>query len=116
MPEILYEDRDIIVCVKPSGLLSEGENGDSICSILEAHLKAEGDMGKVYLVHRLDRATGGLMVFAKNSKSAAELSKQISGRSFKKEYLAAVHGCPSEKQGTFEDLLFKDSSKINPLL
>jgi len=111
MPEILYEDRDIIVCVKPSGILSESENGDSICSMLEEHLKEENNSGKTYLVHRLDRATGGLMVFAKNSKSAAALSNQISQRSFKKEYLAAIHGCPLENQGTFEDLLFKDSLK-----
>lgn len=110
MPEILFEDKDIVVCIKPSGLLSEGGD-DNICSQIDNLLMSRGERGKAFLVHRLDRVTGGLMVLAKNGKSAAKLSQQISERQFKKKYLAVVHGCPEEKSGSFTDYLFKDSAK-----
>ena len=72
---------------------------------------AEQTGSDIFPVHRLDTAVGGTMVFAKNSKTAAQLSKQITDGSFKKRYLAVVSGKPEEESGFFEDLLFKDSSK-----
>ena len=65
----------------------------------------------VYPIHRLDTAVGGVMVFAKNKKSAASLSKEIAERRFVKTYLAVAEGIPAEQEGRFEDLLFKDSRK-----
>ncbi len=95
--EILFEDRDIVVCIKPVGLDSEHE--------LPAAL---GD--GIYTVHRLDKNVGGVMVYAKNKESAANLSKQIQNGQMVKEYLALVEGTPPE-EGILEDLLFKDSRK-----
>ncbi len=64
----------------------------------------------IFTLHRLDVNVGGLMVYAKNKHTAAELSKVISEGRMIKEYVALVHGTP-EESGVYEDLLFKDSGK-----
>ncbi len=104
--KLLFEDESIIVCIKPAGLLSQGEGKNSLISKLAEH--TEGD---IYPVHRLDREVGGVMVYAKSRFAAASLSKQVAQHSFEKEYLALVHGIPEKESGIFEDLLFKDSRK-----
>lgn len=105
----LFEDNDIIVIVKPVGVPSEDtKNGEK--GILNL-LKTENNLTDVFLLHRLDRNVGGVMVFAKNKKSAACISKQIQENTFKKTYLAVTDGVIEEKQGIYKDLLFKDSSK-----
>lgn len=104
--EILFEDREIIVCVKPVGLLSQGEGENSLITKLSAHTG-----GEIYPVHRLDRETGGVMVFAKTKAAAASLSAQAAERKLQKEYFALVHGALTEESGILEDLLFKDSKK-----
>ncbi len=70
-----------------------------------------GSIAQAYPVHRLDRETGRVMVFAKTSKAAAELSMQIQQNKFKKRYFAVVKGVPEEKSGTLKDLLFRDKQK-----
>lgn len=67
--------------------------------------------GEIYPVHRLDKEVGGVMVFAKDKKTAAFLSSQVSDRTMEKEYLAVVEGAPTEREGQMEDLLFFDRSK-----
>lgn len=67
--------------------------------------------GEAYCVHRLDRAVGGVMVYARTKAAAAALGEQMQNGSFEKEYLAAVSGAPSEESGEFVDFLFKDSLK-----
>lgn len=99
--EILYYDKEIAACVKPVGLDSEQE-------IPAALTEALG--GEFYPVHRLDKNVGGVMVFARTKKAAAQLSRAVQEGTFVKEYVALVHGTPPEK-GDWEDLLFKDSSK-----
>ena len=106
MIEILYQDNDIIVCIKPAGLLSEGESEDSLLTVLSAQCG-----GQVFPVHRLDRGAAGLMVFARNSKAAAGLSRAVQEKQLKKEYFARVSGVPAEKKGEMTDFLFKDSRK-----
>ena len=106
MIEILYQDNDIIVCIKPAGLLSEGESEDSLLTVLSAQCG-----GQVFPVHRLDRGAAGLMVFARNSKAAAGLSRAVQEKQLKKEYFARVSGAPAEKEGEMTDFLFKDSRK-----
>lgn len=105
--KILYEDEDIIVCIKPVGVLSE-ESADkcSMVTVLKEHTK-----GDIYPVHRLDKGVSGVMVYAKNKNSAAYLSNQIAQKLFIKEYLAVIHGFLVQEKGDMEDLLFKDSSK-----
>ncbi len=105
--EILYEDKDITVCVKPPLVLSQQDEKGSVCmlDLLKAQMGTEHKA-----VHRLDFGVGGVMVYAKNSISSARLSESIRNRSFEKEYLAVVYGKP-DKEGVFKDLLFKDSKK-----
>ncbi len=99
--EILFENAQIAVCVKPVGLDSEKE----VPQKLQEQLS-----GEFYPVHRLDKNVGGVMVYARTSKAAAALSKAIQEGTMVKEYVALVHGNPSA-QGDWEDFLFKDSRK-----
>lgn len=99
--EILFSDRDIVLCVKPVGLDSEIQ--------MPAALK-ETLGGEIYPVHRLDKNVGGVMVFARTQAAAACLSKAIQEGKLIKEYVALVHGNPPES-GDWEDLLWKDSRK-----
>ena len=106
---VLFEDNEIIVLVKPVGIPSEDTpNGEK--GILDL-LKNQQGLSDVFLLHRLDRNVGGVMVFSKTKKSAAHISKQIQENTFKKTYFAVVDGVIEEKQGIYKDLLFKDSSK-----
>ena len=106
MIEIIHIDNDIIVCLKPAGLLSEGEGPESLLTLL-----AEQCGGQIYPVHRLDRGASGLMVFARNSKAAAGLSRAVQEKQLKKEYFALISGSPAEKEGEMTDFLFTDSRK-----
>ncbi len=107
--KILFEDNEVIVLVKPVGIPSEDtKNGEK--GIL-TKINEEIYNGQIHLLHRLDRNVGGVMVFSKTKKSAANISKQIQENTFKKTYLAVVDGVVEEKQGIYKDLLFKDSSK-----
>ena len=99
--ELLYSDKHIAVCVKPVGLDSEAE--------VPAALKEQLG-GEIYPIHRLDQNVGGVMVYARTKQAAATLSKAIQEGQMVKEYVAMVHGTPSET-GDWEDLLWKDSRK-----
>ena len=105
--EILYSDEQIAVAVKPAGILSQAdEKGhESMLSLLSCQIG-----GEIFPVHRLDRETAGVMVFARTSKAAAALSVALQEKKFVKEYLAILTAKPSE-EGVFEDLLFFDRGK-----
>ena len=99
--EILYSDKQLIVCIKPVGLDSESE--------FPAVLK-ESYRGEIFPIHRLDKNVGGIMVYARTKQSAAALSKAVQEGTMIKEYVAMVHGNPPDS-GDWEDWLFKDSRK-----
>ena len=99
--ELLFSDKQIVVCIKPVGLDSEHE--------LPEKLK-ESLGGDIFPVHRLDKNVGGIMVFARTKQAAASLSKAVQEGTMVKEYVAMVHGTPPET-GDWEDLLWKDSKK-----
>ena len=102
--DILFEDSEIIVIVKPAGMASQtAPDGSDAVTALAAHTG-----GPIFPVHRLDTATRGVMVYAKTKPAAAFLSKEIAQGRFEKEYEALVHGCPPEPAGDMEDWLFKD--------
>ncbi|MDY3846428.1 MAG: RNA pseudouridine synthase [Eubacteriales bacterium] len=108
MPQVLYEDKNIIVVNKPLGMLSEDGNGrESLVSVVCDYMNGE----PVYILHRLDCGVGGAVAFAKNKKVAAEMSSVMANHGFYKEYLAVLPYAPSSKQGELCDMLFKDSSK-----
>ena len=104
MIEILYADDRVLVCVKPAGVLSTDEPG-GLPGLLRQQLNDPAAV--VRTVHRLDRAVSGLMVLARTTRAAADLSAQIRTGVFEKEYMAVVHGMP-EEQGSFTDLLYRD--------
>ncbi len=118
-PEILYpamgdgcaEDLGAVVAVKSAGVISEDAGEGSMPRLLASVLDGRGITGKVMTVHRLDRAVGGLMVYAVGEKSAAALAAQIGGREVTKEYLAVVHGTPEIDSGILTDLLYHDQKK-----
>ena len=105
--EVLFEDKELIVIIKERGLLSEEhETKPNMVTALKEYTK-----GEIFPVHRLDKDVGGVMVYAKNKKAAAELSKQAGDRTMCKTYLSRLHGKPVESEGTLEDLLFFDKGK-----
>ena len=106
--DIIYQDKDILVCVKPAGVLSTDELG-GLPDLIRQEL---GDPhANVRTVHRLDRTVSGLMVLARRSKAASELSRQIREGEFHKEYLAVCHGNLQKKHGEFRDLLLRNKQE-----
>lgn len=105
---IIYKDRDILVCIKPPRILSTDEPG-GLPDLIRQEL---GDLNaNVRTVHRLDRVVSGVMVLARRSKAASELSRQIREGLFHKEYLAIIHGKPDHSEGVMEDLLFRNKQE-----
>ena len=104
--DILYQDDHIVVCIKPARVLSTDEPGGLPDLLRQALGNAD-----IRTVHRLDRVVSGVMVLARNAHAASELSRQVRENAFSKEYLAVVHGCPQEKQGTYVDLLYRDKAR-----
>ena len=102
--ELIYQDEDLVVAIKPPRVLSTDEPGGMPELVREALGNTDAD---VRTVHRLDRVVSGLMVLARNSQAASELSRQIREQEFEKEYLAVLHGHPREKSGTLRDLLLR---------
>lgn len=107
---VLYEDNHVIVVEKPVNVLSQGDNtGDiSLLDMVKEYVKVKyNKAGNVYigLVHRLDRPVGGIMVFARTSKAAARLSRQVSQHIFSKKYYAIVFGRMESNEDTFVDNL-----------
>lgn len=106
--ELIYADKDIVVCIKPPRVLSTDEPG----GLPELVRVALGDpKADVRTVHRLDRVVSGLMVLARNARSASELSRQIREDEFEKEYQAVVHGHPAQDADTLRDLLGRDKAR-----
>ena len=99
--DLLYTDKQIVVCIKPVGLDPEQE--------LPAALKEQLG-GELFPIHRLDKNVGGVMVYARTKSAAATLSRCVQEGTMVKEYVAMVHGTPPEN-GDWEDLLWKDSKK-----
>lgn len=109
---IIFEDNHILVAVKPSGVpTQEDSSGDKdMVNLLKDYLiDTYNKPGNAYLglVHRLDRPTGGVMVFAKTSKAAARLSESIKNGELEKKYFAVVSGTPRKKSERLDNYLFK---------
>ncbi len=105
MIPILFQDRHMVVCVKPAGVISQDAGEGSLPDLLRKQLGIE-----LSVVHRLDREVGGVMVLAASQTAAAALSRAVQERTLEKRYLAVVDGvAPAE--GRLEDLLFHDRQK-----
>ncbi len=111
--KVLYEDNHIIVVVKPQNMPTQADSsGDlDLLSLVKNYIKEKYNKpGEAYvgLVHRLDRPTGGVMVFARTSKAAARLQEQMKEGSFEKKYLAVTVGIPRIRQSRLSQYLLKD--------
>lgn len=111
--EILFEDNHIIVVNKPQGVASQpDETGDrDLYTQIKEYLKEKyNKAGDAYLgvVHRLDRPTGGAIVYAKTSKAAGRLSEQLRNGEFDKTYFAVICGRPRDAKGKIVSYLKKD--------
>ena len=113
-PTILLEDNHLLVVVKEQGLAScpDESKDENLLDLLKDYVKRTYNKpGNVYLglVHRLDRPTGGVMVFAKTSKAAARLSEQMKTGDFEKRYLAVLGGTVEPASGKLEGWLKKNA-------
>ncbi len=113
MVDILYEDNHIIVAYKPKNMLSQKDssNDEDILTILKQYIKQKYNKpNEVFLglLHRLDRMTSGIMVFARTSKAASRISDDIKNHKFYKKYLAIIEGELLKKEDTITLNLLKD--------
>lgn len=104
--KILYENASIVVALKPSGVDSQTSSGKNMVDIL-----SEITGSVIYPVHRLDRDTAGVTVYAKTSSAAASLSSAFSEGTVEKTYLAVTIGVPTETEGTYRDFLYHDAKR-----
>lgn len=111
---ILHEDNHVIVVLKPQNVPScqdESKDQDMLTAVKEYIRIKYNKQGNVYvgIVHRLDRPTGGVMVFAKSSKAASRLSEQMRDGDFEKKYMAITVGVPKEEQAVLRHYLKKNA-------
>ncbi|HEY7169661.1 MAG TPA: RluA family pseudouridine synthase [Vicinamibacterales bacterium] len=113
--EILYEDDVLIAVNKPPGLLTVplARRGDAVSveTMLEEHLRPRGRR-RALPVHRIDRDTSGVVVFATRADAQARLKEQFRRREPERVYLAVVHGAPAPEQGTWRDILAWDADDL----
>src|SRR6202163_2072134 len=120
--DIVYEDDDLAIINKPAGMMvhagagatEDARNRGTLVNALLHHFKKLSTVGgelRPGIVHRLDRATSGLMVVAKNDESHQRLAKQFSGREVHKTYLALVHGWPKKDRGTIQSPISRHSQR-----
>lgn len=114
--QILFEDEVLIVLNKPAGLLAvplERKSGaDSVYHQLEDHLRSHGGRRRPWVVHRIDRDTSGLVVFAKDPRAQQRMKDQFRRREPERVYWAIVYGHPSPARGTWRDRLVWDQSAL----
>ena len=111
--KILYEDAHLVICCKPVGVLSEdSESGRCMPQLLREHYLAQGQKNPyIATVHRLDKITGGVMVFSRRREVTGKLTAAVQAHELVKEYLAVLRGHPQEPAATLTDLLFRDAGR-----
>ena len=120
--DLVYEDDDLAIVNKPAGMMvhagagatDDARNRGTLVNALLHHFKALSGVGgelRPGIVHRLDRATSGLMVVAKNDEAHRQLAKQFSSRQVHKTYIALVHGWPKQDRGTIQSAISRHTQK-----
>ena len=111
--KILYEDKYLIVVEKPVGVESQKSSSGKLdmLTLLSQYRREKGEDGYIGLVHRLDTATGGAMIYSKREDMTGKLSALVQSGDYGKVYLAVIHGEPQEKCGKMRDLLYHDKMK-----
>ncbi|MGH9458368.1 MAG: RluA family pseudouridine synthase [Thermoanaerobaculia bacterium] len=107
---LLYEDDHLLVVVKPAGLLTvatEAERERTLQSYLNAFLRARGKRERVHVVHRLDRDTSGVLVFARSYEVREALKERFAAHDIERVYAAVVEGIPDPAAGTIRSHLWE---------
>lgn len=109
--DIIYEDKDMIVVNKPSKLLtvSDGKTDRTLYSMVSDYVKRQHKGNKIFIVHRLDKDTSGIIVFAKDEKTKHELQNNWNNIA-KREYIAILEGKLKSKNGILKDYLYEDKN------
>ena len=107
--QILYEDQDVVVIYKPTGLLSVATDNE-VFRTAHDYLKRRSPNRRVFPVHRLDKDTSGVMVFAYTQDAKTHLKDQFEKHTIHREYRAIVSGHFEEKSGKWESFLVEDSN------
>lgn len=113
--DILYEDEYLMVVNKTGGIEVHPSMGDNLGTLANAvinHWQKNGECHNYHIVNRLDKNTSGLCVIAKNRYAHASLSEQIKSKTFKRRYIAIVHGLFNKKTGTIEKPIKRASESI----
>lgn len=111
---IVFEDEHLIVIDKQAGLLSMSAGSEHITaySLLSAYLKQQNPDGKIFIVHRLDRDTSGLMIFAKSEEVQRTLQTGWQSDIRERTYVALVEGNMEKQEGTIKSYLFESKAFI----
>lgn len=113
--EVIYEDDDVLVVNKPDGVLSHSKGSfnseGTVSSFVVDHVGIEEPTNRQGIVHRLDRATSGVMICAKNDAASAWLQQQFSERKVKKTYIAVVNGSFEDEKFTIDVPLERNPNK-----
>ncbi|MDC1509019.1 pseudouridine synthase [Saprospiraceae bacterium] len=112
--EIVFEDDHIVVVNKSAGLLTipdryQHDKRNLSSLMIERY-------GEIFVVHRIDRETSGLIMFAKNSEAHKELSEAFGERKIHKTYLAIVQGTPTPLEGRIETFLVKSETERSKII
>ncbi|HBS87485.1 MAG: hypothetical protein A2W91_00535 [Bacteroidetes bacterium GWF2_38_335] len=113
--KIVFEDAHLLVVEKESGLLSiatDSEKRETAYSILSDYVKKQHHLNKIFIVHRLDRETSGLMLFAKSEEVKTLLQESWNESVLQRTYVAVVEGVMEKYSGTISSYLFETSSMI----
>ena len=109
--KILYQDPYLVVAVKPVGVLSEDDpHAACMPTLLRDYYRGRGEKDFIATVHRLDRVTGGVMVFSRRREVTGKLTAAVAAHEITKEYLAVLRGRPEKDSDTLTDLLFRDAT------
>ncbi len=104
--EILYEDKELVVIEKPEGLLTVATDYEKLC--VHSILKRRFYKATVFPVHRLDRETSGVLVFAYTQRAREFLKKKFEAHDLERHYEAVVQGIPCHQTGVWKSLLVED--------
>jgi 23S rRNA pseudouridine1911/1915/1917 synthase len=113
-PEIIFEDDHIIAVTKPSGMAVIPERGSSKKESLAEALQKRG--GEIFVVHRIDKPTSGLVIFAKDAETHRALNIQFEQREVKKIYKAIVQGKPLQKSMVIDEPIAENQAKLGSYL
>lgn len=109
--DIIYEDKYLLVINKPTKLLTinDGKTDHTLYSMAYDYVKKQHKSNKIFIVHRLDKDTSGVVVFAKDEKTKLNLQNNWNNIT-KREYIAVLDGILESKSGVLKDYLFEDKN------